>query len=249
MVSALPSEPALADYIANNKLPTRHPGSNSLLKLRIWELDMYDKIVYLSFDTLIFTAIDEIFDCLTPCAVPDLATAVRPDWLQRTSPVSSDDLSVPAALRKQSKAKEASGYLIPRNEFSDFMISGQVLVIKPDKTLFVKMLEKTYHPHHFHPPNGYYIDEQFLLWYFRGQWTYLPFHYNVCARCALIQKPDLWQPKWHKVIHVYGHKRNPWDSFPELSKQTNYTGTKPLLIIFSIWKSFQTQLYQSQTLN
>lgn len=193
-------------------------------KLRAWGVNGYDKLTYLDADMLVIRNMDEIFDYLQDneemaasyaCICNPRKFAHYPKhWNPSNCAYST------CKDHKHSHCFDSSNnktYYDKLKEESNYFNSG-LFVLRPSSIRSQKIIDS------FHNLNDLstflFADQDFLNFYWKGNWRPLPFIYNA-LKTIKFAHPEIWKYDQIKNIHFIIEK--PWEKdLNTLSKEDPY---------------------------
>ncbi|GAQ88767.1 galactinol synthase [Klebsormidium nitens] len=170
-------------------------------KLRIWQFDDFDKLVYLDADMLLFQNVDELFNSPpgTLSAVMDCFCAATPAIWHQSVPRYRPGYcqQVPDRLPWPRDAPKPAPYF-----------NAGMLVFQPSCAVFDDMLRKLAE----WPPTPM-AEQDFLNRYFAGAYRPVPNRYNLVL-AMLWWHPDKVDVSSVKNVHYCAKGSKPWDFNP-----------------------------------
>lgn len=161
-------------------------------KLRMWEWEEYDRLVYLDADMVVRYSIDELFN-LPPAPLYAVGDCY--------------------GGRETEEERNSCCYFYP-DQRPDYFNAG-FYVMAPDKEQFAEIkatLAKGT------VQSGRFAEQDFLNNYFKGKWKSLPYTFNAQKRIKT-HHPSLWNLEDVFVIHFVDEK--PWSKACSTSAENN----------------------------
>lgn len=178
-------------------------------KLRVFELEEYEKVLLLDSDMLIRKNMDELLEdfelddgwiaaCHACTCNPRRLNHYPKDWIPENcayTPLKTDSQSIPEAVEIKPDSPRTYGLLN----------SGTVLLI-PSKSLADNLYSLLSDSQLV--DSWIFPDQDLLAEYFRGKWKPLPYIYNALKTLRIIHAP-LWRDEDVKCVH-YILADKPW---------------------------------------
>lgn len=193
-------------------------------KLRAWNIYGYDKLTYLDADMLVIKNMDQIFDYLQPNEemAASYACICNPRKFSHYPKHWNPSNCAHSTCKEyhQTHCYDSSNnktHFDKLKEESNYFNSG-LFLFRPNHIRSQKIIDTF---HNFNDLSSFlFADQDFLNYYWKGNWRPLPFIYNALKTMKL-SHPDMWNYDQIKNIHFIIEK--PWEKdLNEISKEDPY---------------------------
>lgn len=182
------SSPPLLIGIVNHSNYARPLYAECWTKLRMWEAEEYERIVYLDADMVVLRNIDHLFDICCSDSKNGEFYAVGDCY----------------GGRLEAKERDACCFFDSNTTKPEYFNAG-FCVLTPNKGEYQRMLAAL--PTWPERETSRFSEQDFLNYYYKDTWKHLPYTYNAQKRIK-VHHPNLWDLQQIHVVHYVDEK--PW---------------------------------------
>ncbi|GBC07397.1 hypothetical protein RclHR1_07440002 [Rhizophagus clarus] len=209
-------------------------------KLRVWDIEGYDRVVFLDADMLIMKNIDHLMNMNLPKDFLGAANACTCN--PRKRPNYPKDWIPSSCAYTLGPIKPESEDTPPPVELKGYFNSG-LLVLTPSKQTFEDLLNYFYN----HPDvdSLSFVDQDVLNEFFKGKWVPLSYTYNALKTLRTCHS-SVWEDKAIRNVH-YIMSDKPWKKeiidFEQEYDDVKKTGDQEAISLFILnswwWKVYK----------